>query len=164
MERIKNKKHKGFLSIGIFLLLVILIWAGFVVMPAAARVDLPKHDGVLSIPISSCRETMYRSNKPNWVSWPEKLYTSQDFTSGVVDIAPVSADDIDYTETQYVTHQMRLALMPNKSYGFSLISSHYSMRFFIDDEQIDLVGLPGESRKPPSPRVGASVLLYPADR
>ena len=143
-------KNQNIIGIAFFLVLVLIVWTVLFAIPAPAEVRLDDVS-VQDLSLDDFSSTIY-SNSHGWESYPEKLYAPTDFTSGAVTEQPRAYAEIDYTSIQYATHRMSFILPPDKTYGLSMKSADYSMRIFIDDKEIDSVGLPGETRETTVPR------------
>lgn len=147
----KMSKTKNFFYILLFFILVLGLWLGISFVPQPECVELLETRGFYDLSESDFENTVYRTDN-YWESWPEKLYTPEDFANGAVtepQILPVDA----YRTLQYATHKIRLKLTSGKTYGISLNSSDYSMRIFINGAETDSVGRPGATRETTVPRV-----------
>ncbi|MCL2124801.1 MAG: winged helix-turn-helix domain-containing protein [Oscillospiraceae bacterium] len=144
--------HRDIFVITAFLILVLVIWIGILNLPSPGIVDLNGYDGFYDFSDVDFADMVYAYNN-NWFSYPEKLYTPEDFASGKVTEPPVLSNTLDYTSTQYFTHTMELSLPAGRTYGLFMRTADYSMRLFINGEEIDCVGLPGVSFETTTPRV-----------
>ena len=83
----------------------------------------------------------------DWESWPEALYTPEDFAGGTVAAAPRILAEEDYKSIPYATHRLRLTLPPGQTYGISMLTSEYAMRIYIDGVETDSADSPGTTRE-----------------
>jgi hypothetical protein len=112
---------------------------------------------------NSFEDINYLISKESWESWTEKLYTPEDLTDENISGQSRLLDAEAYKTLQYATHRLRLSLPPGRIYGIKLTSSDYSMRLYINGEEIDSVGVPGETRETTVPRVQNRVYYFSAE-
>ena len=144
--------RRDILAITAFLILILTVWIGISVLPSPGIVDLSGYDGFYDFSHVDFTDTVYAYNG-DWFSYPGKLYTPEDFLSGRVTELPVLSNTLDYSEIQYFTHKMEISLPAGHTYGLFMRTADYSMRLFINGEEIDLVGQPGTSFDATTPRV-----------
>lgn len=150
-------KSRATIFVFAFLALILLAWVGLSVLPQPDVVEL-SGSGVCDLSDAALSGSIYVPNG-YWQSYPEKLYTPGDLErSGIA--PPVSAGSIDYTKTQYATHVMTLRLPVGKTYGLYLRTADYSMRLFVNGEELDLAGAPGTTREETTPRVLERVYAF----
>jgi signal transduction histidine kinase len=145
-------KHKDTLAIIIFLILVVLVWAGIAMLPEAEIAVLSETGNGYDLTGSDLEDTIY-TGASHWDSWPDKFYSPADFESGAVTDAPVQFTDADYKRIQYATHRLTLMLPAGQLYALYVRSSDFSMRLYIDGVEIDSIGTPGDTRETTEPRV-----------
>ena len=152
------KRHLNVLYISAFLLLAVVIWTVFFTLPAPEEVSL---DGIAFKDLThyDFTNTIY-NNIYGWESYPEKLYTPEDFAAGAVIEQPFSYNEMDYSRIQYATHRLRITLLPGRTYGLQMQSADFSMRFFIDGVEVDCVGVPGDTREATIPRTLKRVYIF----
>ena len=155
--RVMAKRSDAF-AISAFLVLVLAVWFGISALPSPGIVDL-YGNAEYDLRDADFTDTVYAYNG-DWQSYPEKLYTPEDFLSGKVPEAPVPSNTLDYESVQYATHTMELALPAGRTYGMFMRTANYSMRLFIDGREIDCVGVPGESRETTVPRVHLKIYVF----
>ncbi|MDR1643964.1 MAG: sensor histidine kinase [Clostridiales bacterium] len=146
------KKHRNSLYIFVFLAAILVMWSSLIFIPDAEEVRLPVVEGSHDLSAADFENTVYLS-KDYWESWPERLYTPEDFASGAVTEPPRFLESDDFTRIQFATHRLTLRLPPGKTYGLSMTTSDFAMRLFIDSVEIDSVGIPGATREETVPRV-----------
>lgn len=145
-------KHKDTIAILLFLILVVLVWAGIAALPQARMMALPEAESGYDLTAYDLEHTIY-AGAVHWESWPEKLYTPEDFTSGRVTDEWVRLTNTNYRRIQYATHRLTLKLPAGQLYALYVRSSDFSMRLFIDGAMVGTVGVPGDSRETTTPRV-----------
>jgi len=155
--------RRDIIAVAIFLAIVLLVWVGLTAIPSADISCAPKSDGaaVFDLRSSDFSNTIHViNNRDDWDSWPERLYTPQDFENGIVG-QPRTLTNDDYGHYQFFTHRVTLLLVPGTTYGISsLISTPYSMRLFVGGEQAVLVGVPGATRAETIPRTHSFVHYF----
>ena len=144
--------RRDILAIAAFLILILVIWTGILALPSPGLVELSGYDGFYDFSDVNFTDTIYAYNG-NWKSYPEKLYTPEDFDSGKVTEQAVLSNTLDYSRVQYATHTMEVALPAGQVYGLFMRTADYSMRLFVNGKEMDCVGLPGESAETTTPRV-----------
>ena len=137
--------RKNLFYISLFFLLVLAAWIGFSFVPQPERIDLPTTHGSYDLTGYDFENTVYRT-ADHWESWPEKLYTPEDFADGLVP-DPRFIERPEYKSIPYATHRLRLTLPAGKTYGISMLTSEYAMRIYIDGAEVDSVGTPGDTRE-----------------
>jgi signal transduction histidine kinase len=145
-------KNKDTLAIVLFLVLVVLVWAGIAMLPGAQIAAMPQTKGGYDLTNSDLQNTVY-TDVEHWDSWPEQLYSPANFEQGAVTDAPIQLSAADYERIQYATHRLTLKLPAGQLYGLYVRSSDFSMRMFIDGVEIGSVGTPGDTREATEPRV-----------
>ena len=144
--------RRDIFAITAFLILVLAVWIGVLALPTPAIVELNGYDGFYDFSGADFSDIVYAYNG-YWLSYPEKLYTPEDFVSGKVTELPVLSNMLDYTSIQYFTHTMELALPAGRTYGLFMRTADYSMRLFINGEEVAPAGMPGVSLETTTPRV-----------
>jgi len=147
----------------LFFMLIGGLWTMVVGMPAPSLIRLQSEQRIspdLTMKDFSNSVYMLRWGDWAWESWPEALFTPDDFTGSQIQMEPVTLTNDDYMVVQYVTHRLRLKLPPGKTYGMSVPSSDYAMRLFINGEEIDSVGVPAASREEAVPRTDTRVYHF----
>jgi hypothetical protein len=139
----KLRQNSNLLYITLFLVLILALWTGFSLIPQPEKVDLPNASGFCDLSGGDFEDTIYRY-VGEWETYPEKLYTPEDFAGGA---ATGRANVQSYRTIQFATYRLRLTLPPGQTYGISLTSSDYSMRIFIGGAKTDSVGVPGSTRE-----------------
>ena len=152
------EKRKDLIYIIIFLALILLVWIGLSLLPQPGVTEL-SGSGVCDLSSADFSDTVYVPNG-YWTSYPEKLYTPEDFASGFVKEQPVPASMLDYGVIQYATHVMTLKLPAGETYGLALRTADYSMRLFVNGDELGNVGVPGHSRETTTPRVLEQVYAF----
>jgi hypothetical protein len=133
----------------LFLVLVVIVWAGVALLPEAQIATLPERGNDFTG--IDLKDTIYTGGW-SWENWPEKLYAPADFENGKVTDEPVLLTENDYARIQYATHRLTLTLPVGHLYALYVRSSDFSMRLFIDSREIDSVGVPGDTRETTEPR------------
>ena len=139
-----------------FLLLVLIIWATLGGISSARIVEMRGVDGVCDFLDVDFDNAIYLLTGDSWEQWGERLYSPEDFASGLIEEPKTP----DFTQVQYATHRISLLLPPGKTYGLSMKSNDYSMRLFIGGEQVDLVGVPGATKEETTPRTQDRVYYF----
>jgi len=137
--------RKNLLYISLFFLAVLAVWVGFSFVPQPERIDLPITHGSYDLTGYDFKDTVY-CTADYWESWPEKLYTPEDFANGLVPESRL-IERPEYKSITHATHRLRLTLPTEKTYGISMLTSEYAMRIFIDGVEVDSVGTPGDTRE-----------------
>lgn len=144
---------RSLLSIALFLVLLLVLWAGLTLLPAPETVRLPEDaPGYRDLSGLDFSDTVYYV-KRGWDSLPGALYTPEDFADGVVAAPSVPSTSVDYAGVQYITHRQVLKLVPGRTYGLSMGVGDFSMRIFLDDAELDSIGVPGDTPERTVPRV-----------
>ena len=145
---IKTRRRDRYAIIA-FLLLVLTIWAALSAAPKGAQAYVPKVDGVINLLDFDFENTVQViAGFENYDSWPQNLYTPEDFSLGIPG-EPQVLQWADYRRTdqlQYATHRLTLLLPPGEIYALSMKTAVYSQRLFIDGEEIGSVGNPAASK------------------
>ncbi len=150
-------KLRDLISITLFLILILLLWSGLSLLPVPGQVQLPENiQGGYDLIGSDFKNTVY-TIAPVWDSWPDKLYAPGDLVGAE---APVPHESLDYKQTEYATHRLRISLSPGVIYGLSYYSSDYSMRLYIDGIEAASAGSPGTSREETQPLVHKLVTYF----
>ncbi|MGI6175988.1 MAG: hypothetical protein ACOYJC_07490 [Christensenellales bacterium] len=150
-------KSRDITYIAVFLILVLLLWAGLSLLPGPHQIQLKKDaQGGYDLMDEDFQNTIYTIS-PVWDSWPEKLYNPDELDDAE---APVPHESVDYTQTEYATHRLHLRLVPGVIYGLSYYSSDYSMRLYIDGVQAVSAGTPGSTREQTEPSVHKPITYF----
>lgn len=150
-------KPRDMIYIAIFLVLVLLLWSGFSLLPGPNEVQLPDNSqGGYDLTDEDFTDTIYTTS-PVWDSWPEKLYAPEELGEAE---APVPHYTLDYAQREYATHRLTLKLIPGVTYALSYYSSDYSMRLFIDGVEAASAGVPGTSKESTQPLVRKLVTYF----
>lgn len=159
MKRINAQGHpREYVYVAAFLLLFAVMLVILYAMPQAEIVRVSGTDGSLDLIQNNFDDTNYLISKESWESWPEKLYTPDDLTNLAGQTRFI--EESEYKNIEYATHRLRLNLPPGGIYGIKLTSSDFSMRLYINGEEIDSVGVPGETRETTVPRVQTRVYYF----
>ena len=151
----------AFMHIALFLMLVLLFWTGFALLPSPSEVYL-EDSSLQDLTGVDFISTIYRSYSC-WESWPDVFYAPADFADGTAMETGLTQDKMDYGVTQYATHRVRFMLAPGQTYGLSMKSADYSMRIFINGVLVDSVGVPGETREDTTPRTLKTLYYFVAE-
>ena len=145
---IKTRRRDRYAIIA-FLLLVLTVWAALSAAPRGAQAYVPKVDGVINLLDFDFENTVQViAGFENYDSWPQNLYTPEDFFLGIPG-EPQVLQWADYRRTdrlQYATHRLTILLPPGEIYALSMKTAVYSQRLFIDGEEIGSVGNPTASK------------------
>jgi hypothetical protein len=90
-----------------------------------------------------------------WQSYPERLYTPAD-----LEYAEIEDYGFHERQIQYATHAMTLRLPIGKIYGVRVSTADYSMRLFINGEELGQAGVPGISPDTTTPRVLPQIFYF----
>ena len=82
--RINLKK----LSLSIALLIMLVVWASFFLIPKLLHIELPSASGYLSLADKEMGRTVYIVSADSWDSYPEQFYTPADFKNENVAVLP----------------------------------------------------------------------------
>lgn len=139
-------KKRNILYLFLFFAFVLLL--GLILLPQPNAINLEDGDGHYDLLGENVDfdDTIYRISASSWESWPEKLYTPQDFSSGNGLEAPQFLDASVYKNLTHATHRLIVKLPPGKTYGISMLSSEYAMRMYVDGTELSRIGMPGETR------------------
>jgi signal transduction histidine kinase len=146
------RKYRDIFYIIIFLAFTVAVWTAIQAMPGARSVRLPAANGFYDLTNNDFENTVYHIAE-NWESYPEKLYAPEDFDNGSVTETPILPQVGYHGSVPYITYRMRLDLPPGQTYGILMTTGDHSMRLFIDGDEIDSVGVPGETRESTVPQV-----------
>ncbi len=146
-------------TIIIFLIFVLAVWLVFLAVPRPTEVWLGDGHGGADLLDMDLDDTIYRYRN-YWDSYPEKLYTPEDFESGAVTEAPQQLRFDDYRKINYATHRLELDLPAGETYGLHMKSTDYSMRIYINGELIDTVGNPTDSKATAVPRTAERTYFF----
>lgn len=135
-----------------FLLLVLLVWMGFTLIYRPGVTVLEHTAALTDLSGYDFQNSVYYHFDGYWESYPERLYTPEDFAGGQTG-SPVARADADYRVIQYATHRIRLKLPEGEALGIYMKSADYSMRIFIDGRLAGAVGNPAETAEETVPRV-----------
>ena len=141
----KVLKNNIYYSI-IFFTLVLALWIGFLFAPQPDMVELPTANGVYDLADYNFENAVYHISNRAWQSITHQLYTPKDLQSGNITETFRSLGQTEAMNTSHATHIIKLALPPDAYYGISMMTAEYAMRIFIDDSEIDSVGVPGTTR------------------
>lgn len=153
--------NRNTLYIALFLLFVLLMWStvSSVAKPPNLRAVLT--DQILDLSGEVLDKAIYYCD--DFENYPQKLYTPNDFETGSVTEPPQHLTLADYREINYATHRMLVKLTLGKVYGIFLRSSDYSMRLFINADEVEPVGWPGDTKESTVPRVAERVYYFKPD-
>lgn len=152
-------KNRDMLYIAIFLAFVFIIWTGFLLLPGPNMVQLPSDkQGGYNLTNYDFSDTVYVT-APVWDCWPEMHYAPEELENSP---SPVPQKSIDYTKTQYLTNRMQLNLSQGETYGIIMKSPDYSMRVYIDGEEVGSVGTPGTTKEETDSKEGSVILYFTA--
>jgi len=157
----KNNR-RDLISITVFLVIVLFVWAGFTAIPTADYARPPKLDGEATADMRHADMENYLyfiSRGHDWDSWAERHYTPDDFARGIVGEPRIMSHE-DYMYYQFFTHRITLLVVPGTTYGITLRSSDYAMRMYVDGEQAILVGIPGTTREEAVPRTNHATYYF----
>ena len=143
----------------IFLVFVLAVWLVFIWMPQPSEVRMTDGYGNADLSEGNFDDTIYFYHD-YWDSYPQKLYTPEDFDSGAVSEAPQRLDTEDYQNIDFATHRLELNLPAGVTYGLSTKSSDFSMRIYINGELIDTVGNPTDSKETNVPRTAERTYFF----
>jgi len=149
-------KTKNIIYISLFLLLILILWAGLFFLSGPSTRQLPSVEDSYDFSGVDFDHAIYIT-APCWESWPEKLYAPEMLKEAE---ASVPQDTLDYNKIQYATHRLRLTLPPGEVYGISLYSTDYSMRLYIDGVETVVVGHPGTTREETVPQMRDGVYYF----
>jgi len=153
------KKRKNLIYVILFLALTFFLWIGISLLPSPRQIGIQPGDAA-DLRDADLQTQVYNFYGASWESYPEKLYTPEDFESGGVSESSVPSGALDYTSDQYATHITRFFVPAGKTYAIFMRSSDYAMRLYINGEEIDCVGVPGTSREETTPRVLERVYAF----
>jgi len=155
LSQTKNNR-RDIIAVAVFLVVVLIVWVGLTAIPTAEHHHASRLHGEAVFDLRSVDflDTIHViSNRDDWDSWPERLYTPEDFENEIVGAPRILTND-DFGHYQFFTHRVTLLLTPGITYGISMPSAEYAMRLFVDGEQAALVGLPGATRDENIARTG----------
>ncbi len=142
--------RRDIIAITIFLALVLIVWLGLSALPGPRPVQVQRIDGVINLSDFDFENNVQIiSGFENYDSWPQHLYTPEDFAAGIPG-QPQMLDWPDYRKTdelQYTTHRLTLLLPPGENYAISMKTAVYAQRLFINGEDIGSVGVPATTRE-----------------
>ena len=145
------------LYIALFLLAVLLLWTGLSQLPGPRQVQLSDDvQGEYDLVDYDFSDTVYTTASV-WDSWPERLYAPEQLSGNN---AFVPHESVDYTQTQYATHRLRVNLVPGVTYGISFFTSDYAMRLYADGVEVECAGVPGASREETEPLVRRAAYYF----
>ena len=150
--------RRDIFAIAAFLILVLIVWTVLFALPSPTETQLAD-ESTQELSRLDFSHTIYSTIR-GWASYPEKLYTPADFANGAAADPSRTQDEMDYGRIQYATHRLLFRLAPGKTYGLLMKSADYAMRIFIDGEEIDSVGIPGETREATVPRTLKRVYYF----
>jgi len=137
----------------IFFILVLSLWIGFLFAPQPKLVELPATTGTYDFSDYNFEDTVYRVSNMAWQSLPYQLYTPEDLLTGNVTESFRSLEPIASMNISYATHIIQLTLPADVYYSISMVTAEYAMRIFIDDNEIDSIGVPGTTRESTEHRI-----------
>jgi len=77
------RRGGNLLFVTLFLVLILALWTGFSLIPQPEKSDLQGADGFCDLTGKDFEDTIYHYTG-DWESYPEKLYTPEDFVVGAV--------------------------------------------------------------------------------
>lgn len=148
MKREADKMHakRNYLYTSLYFVLVLVLWLAISYIPKPQTVKVAQMNGFCALTQMDFSDKVY-SLDDYWETWPEELYTPDDFTNGTVTTEAQFIEPSAYKYIPYATHKLRLNLPPGVTYGISMLTSDYAMRIYIDGIEIDNVGSPGKTRE-----------------
>lgn len=146
-----NKKRNGIYII-VFFILILAIWLSMSLFAQPTQINLHAAKGYYNLSNKDFTNHVYRVEN-DWESWPEVLYTPDDFSSGKVKDMPQFISSEEYKNVPYATHKLRMTIPKNQTYGITMQTSEYAMRLYIDGVEIDSIGSPGTTREKTEHRV-----------
>ena len=152
--------YKGNVVVFIILFFAVLLAAlfGFANLPEADLVRTWPAAGVVDLRWLDFDDNVYTGSW-TWDSWKNELYNQEQLAGDDVP-APQVMTAADKKSVQYATHRLHLELPEGNMYAISLRSCDYSMRMFINGEEVALVGLPGKTRADSVARVQDLVIYF----
>lgn len=141
-----------------FLIIVLVAWLAFFAVPQPAIENLEKENGPVDLAEMDFSDTVFYY-QDYWENYAEQLYTPQEFEDGST-VPPVHMEQADYEKYQYATHRMQMELAPGVTYAISMRTSDYAMRIFINGEEFDAVGNPGDTKESNVPRVAQRTYYF----
>jgi len=173
--------RQNIIPVAAFLAIVIFIWSALIIampMPELAPAPRLQNEALLDFRESALdmqstfdsqaifdlrhtdfTNTIHTINNRDWNSWPERLYTPEDFENGIVG-EPQSLTHEAFSRYNFFTHRVTLLLTPGITYGISMPSTEYAMRLFVDGEQAALIGLPSTTREENIARTSNNVVHF----
>ena len=141
------------------LLVVVLMMQLFLGrMPTQVSVAYPV-DGVLDITGIDLSQKVINIDN-SWDFYPNALYTSADFSSGVNDTAQGDDPAAD-SEPQYGTYRLIIKAQPERYYTLCSYSIDYSTRVFVNGVEAASFGVVADNAAESEPRIGyMTIPLY----
>ena len=114
-------------------------------------------DGMADLTGFDFTQTRARVYAQGWEYYPNRLYSPQDFQTGVIE-PPVYENNVN--SAAYGTYRVTLLLLPGKTYGMTGRSFLYSTRAYINGELAGEIGSPGESAEKTTPRTNTYAFYF----
>ena len=145
MNRAKKAEIlRNVLYIFAYFILILAIWFAFFLVPQPKTTTLEKTYDLSGYDFAN---TVYRLDS-DWEMWPGVFYTPENFTEDSINDPPLSLDGVNPENITYATYRRRLVLPKGKeTYGIAMLTAEFSMRLYINGEEMDCVGIPGETRE-----------------
>ena len=137
-------KHVAFL-----LAVGALIYIITIAVPVADNVNITAVDGTADLTTYDMAQNIAQIS--GWESYPNKLYTPQDFAGNKTDI-PVTFNDTLEQTAKTGTHRLRLKLPAGETYGITFRSLDFATKVYIDGREVGGAGVVGETAQTSTPR------------
>ena len=118
-------------------------------VPVADNVNITAIDGAADL--TMCDMTKHIAQLSGWDSYPNRLYTPQDFVQDNTD-PPVAFSDTHEQTAQTGTHRLLLQLLEGETYGITFRSLDYATKVFIDGREVGGAGTVGDTAQTTTPR------------
>ena len=120
--------------------------------------EIAPQDGVLDIRDMDLSSGVF--NVANcWDFYPEKLYTSEDFSSGTA--GEKAEDDVSASDFSYGTHRLLILAEPNQYYTICGFSLDYATRVYVNGSEVATFGQVADRAENFVPKVGyMTIPLY----
>jgi hypothetical protein len=111
-------KLRDYITLAVFLILVLLAWAGLASLP---KPNIVSFKGVYDLRSFDFANSILAFDTGNvWETWSDKFYTPQDFANGETGTASLHPD---WRREQYFTHRVSFLLAPGGTFGLSMKSA-----------------------------------------
>ncbi len=148
--RISVTGTRGTAAVTAFLVFVLACWLGLSMLPGPLEEHVQKSDGAIDLRDFDFKNgVQIIDGYENYDSWPQHLYTSQEFDRGIPG-EPQILGWPDYRQVdklQYATHSLTLLMPPGKIYAMSMKTAVYAQRLFINGEDMGSVGVPAANEE-----------------